>query len=279
MTFLESEHDHVKYSIKELVELLFHSNVHPNIATQKSNKESEWRGLWRAKLREHQARRLQNSQDNVLDVDEAESFPSESIPSSTNHGDHEMAPNPAITRYPTLPLENPPVPANTPARTGIHAYLNPASTFDIVEDVRNQVAEISTTQNSLENDAQLAPNQPLENMALGVFFSPNQFKALKTVLQFGLQLCALLQVQFGTMISVDGAGNKRKESFLRFKLICGVKFDPSNICISPRVMIILAIALGQLMYILLGPRLSLVLFLIVTLVGSCRTGKKEKIVI
>ncbi|KAJ5946152.1 hypothetical protein N7454_002991 [Penicillium verhagenii] len=280
MTFLESEHDHIKYSIKELVDLLFHSNNHPNIATQMSEMESEWCGLWQAKLREHQARRLPNSQASALDDDEVESFPSESIPITSNHGDYEMTLIPAIIRYPTLPLEIPPVPTNTPARTGIHAYLNPTSTFDIVENVvRNQVAEITTTQRSLDHDAQLAPNQPLDNMTLGVFFSPNQLKALKTVLQFGLQLCALLQVQFGTMISLDGAGNERKESFLRFKLICGVKFDPSNLSISPRVRIVLAIALGQLMYIMFGPRLSLVFFLIVTLVRSCRPGKKEKIVI
>ncbi|KAJ6088515.1 hypothetical protein N7486_009776 [Penicillium sp. IBT 16267x] len=249
---------------------------------QKSEQERKWLDLWRARLEEPHVRQRRRSYDSAIALDEPEELPSEAVAMIPSHETYEIAHIPAIVQYPTLPLETPPVPTNAPVRTtDVASYLDRTNTLNIIEDVSDQTAEVvATSQPSvLGHDAPLAPNQTSspENLGLSVFFSPNQLEVINTIFQFSLQLCAFFQVQYGVFVSRDGAGNKRTESFLQFKLIFGVKFGLSEILTSPWIMFPLAVALGQLMYILIGPWASLMLFLFVALVGSCWTGTKRRL--
>ncbi|KAJ6002980.1 hypothetical protein N7451_005527 [Penicillium sp. IBT 35674x] len=276
MTFRESEHDLIGFHIKQLVKLLFNTN-HPDIELQMSEQETKWLDLWRAELEDRV-----ESHESDIEHDAPERFPSELV--VQEHEPNGIAHIPAIVPYPTLPLETSSEFTDAPVRTtAIASYINRTVTLDITEDVSEQTAKIATASQPgvVGHDAPLAPNHTSshENLELGVFFSPNQLEMINIILHFGLQLCAFFQVHFGTLITRDGAGNKRAESFLRFKLIFGVKFTLSDIFRTPWVMFPLVIALHQLMYILIGPWSSLMLLLFVALVGSCWTGTQDKAVV
>ncbi|KAJ5889627.1 hypothetical protein N7504_010437 [Penicillium tannophilum] len=277
MTFRESEHDLIESYMKQLVNLLFNAN-HPDIEHQKSEQETKWLDLWRTELENRV-----ESHESAIELGEPESFTSEGA-IAQDHEPHAIAQIPAIVPYPTLPLENLQVPTDAPVHTtAIASYLNRTATLDITENVSDRMAEVATaSQPSVVGyDAPLASNQTSshKNLELSVFFSPNQLEMINIILRFGLQLCAFFQIQYGTFISRDGAGNKRTESFLRFKLIFGVEFTLSEILTSPWAMFPLLVALGQLMYILIGPWSSLMLFMFVALVGSCWTGTQDKAVV
>ncbi|KAJ5557023.1 hypothetical protein N7494_000938 [Penicillium frequentans] len=277
MTFRESEHDLIESYMKQLVTLLFNTN-HPDIEHQKSEQETKWLDLWRTELKNRMERH-----ENAIEHDEPEKFPSEGA-ITQEHEPHAIAQIPAIVPYPTLPLETSQMPTDASVHTtAISSYLNRTVTLDITEDVSDQTAEVATaSQPSIVGyDAPLAPNQTSshDNLGLSVFFSPNQLEMINIILHFGLQLCALFQIQYGTLVSRDVAGNKRTESFLRFKLIFGVDFTVSEILTSPWAIFPLFAVLGQLMYILIGPWSSLMLFLFVALVGSCWTGTQDKAVV
>ncbi|KAJ5813774.1 uncharacterized protein N7503_000524 [Penicillium pulvis] len=279
MTFQESEHDLIGFHIKQLVNLLFHNGIqHPNIKGQMKEQETKWLDLWRAELK-HRA----ESNGSAADVDEPEQFPSEGAMTQYHEPDA-IAQLPANVGYPTLPLETSQVPTDTSFHTtAIASYLNRTVTLDITEDVSDQRAEVATaSQPSVVGyDGPLAPNQTSSHESLGltVFFSPNQLEMINIILHFGLQLCAFFQIQYGTFISRDGAGNKRTESRLRFKLIFGMDLTLSEILTSPWAIFPLFVALGQFMYVLIGPWSSFMLFLFVALVGSCWTGTQDKAVV
>lgn len=292
MTFQESEHDLIRSRIKELVDLLFHKdNNHPDIERQMSEQETEWLDLWRTELA-HRTRLRCQSYDSAIALQDPEQSPSGLVAITADHEPYDIAPIPApipaptaaVVRYPTLPVEPTPVPTNAlVSTTAMAPYLNRTSTLVTMEDISDQAAEAATASlpSVVGYDAPLAPNQtsPHENLGLSVFFSPNQLEMINIILQVGLQLCAFFQIQYGNFISHDRAGNKRTESFLRFKLMFAVDFTLSEILTSPWVMFPLAAALGQLMYILIGPWLALMLFLFVALVGSCWTGTTEKAIV
>ncbi|KAJ5657564.1 uncharacterized protein N7484_001213 [Penicillium longicatenatum] len=283
MTFQMTERDLIQTHIKKLVELLFLKGCkHSDIEDQMSEQLTKWLDLWLAELEEPSVRQRHQSYDSAIALDEPEQSEPEAI--VPDHRPHVITHIPATILYPTLPLETSPVSTNAPfLSTAEPIYLNRTISLNSTENVSGQMTEIAKTSQShvLEHDAPLRPNQTSshENMGLGVIFSPNQLGVINIILQIGLQFCAFFQIQQGSIISRDGPGNKRSESFLRFKLIFGAEFIPSKILTTPWVMIPLVISLSQIMYILIGPWLSFMLFVFVALVGSCSSETMEKAVV
>ncbi|KAJ5623033.1 hypothetical protein N7490_011638 [Penicillium lividum] len=267
MSFLESEHDLILKNIKSLVDLLFHN--HRTIVRQKSEQEKKWLNLWRE---EHKARQL-HPEETMTGVDGPEQTQSESLETIPDYEENKPTHIPAIIRYPTLPLDNPSVPVPTNASlctTAIDSSLNGfnhTTTMNSIEDVSHLISPIAAIEpDVLEHDVQLATKETSsrESAGISVFFSPNQLAAINMILQYALQLCAFFRVQYGTFVSRDGAGNTRTESFLRCQLSFCVKLRLSMLHVSPWVKFPLVIALGQVMYMLTGPWLSMVLSLFVT---------------
>ncbi|KAJ5100564.1 hypothetical protein N7456_006616 [Penicillium angulare] len=284
VSFRDEEKDFIEDSIAELVDLLIHGDwKHKDSQTQKEKQQRKWLDLWHTQIEKHHDMRQNEVSIMVRDVANQPEYEPEMDVTEIGHHIHEITHTPAIVQYPTLQLE----PLEEPAhehnenRSKVFSTRDIPSSTQFMEHTKCPLKKlpVSSSSDVPSDGGKLTPSQvsvSAENIGLDVFLSTSQRHILNYIISYIWRLCAIFQLQHGTVISRDDAGNPREQSVIQFKMLLGARFPLPRYQDVSHIAIPFTFILSQFMCVFLGPSLSLTLVFVVTLGGWCWSGARPK---